>query len=100
MTPVTNAVLQERQEQQFTQTMVLLAKIDDKLAVVSDTIHQVQIREAGQGLRLDCDEKRLAQVEDKLEAAQKHIWRIVVAAAVLTGAGMAGVDKVLSLIIP
>lgn len=100
MTSITNAVLSERQAQQFTQTMVLLAQIDDKLTVMNGTVRGVQINGAEQKMRIKVNEKRLLLVEGELRKAQKQAWKVAIAVALLAGAGMAGADRVLSLVIP
>jgi hypothetical protein len=100
MASVTNAVLSERQEQQHTQTMVLLAQIADKLTTINGCVRSVQISDAEQELRLKCSEKRLGKIETEQKETQARFWRIAVAIALLAGAGMAGAEKALSLIMP
>jgi len=100
MASITNAVLNERQEQQHTQTMVALARIDDRLVKMNGSVRLMQINDAGHEQRIVSAESRLVDIEQKQEEAQTRSWRLAVAIALLTGAGMAGVNTVLGLIMP
>jgi len=100
MASITNAVLDERQEQQHTQTMVALARIDDRLVKMNGSVRQMQINDAGYEQRIESNTTRLIDIEKKQEEAQTRSWRLAVAIALLTGAGMAGVNAALGLVIP
>ena len=104
---VTNAVLQERLEQQHTQTMLLLAKVDDKLTKLNGTVEQIQMRDAEHEVRLvrveECSQTVRAR-EDKLrgeiEEVRKYTWRIAIAVALVAGAAMSAGERMLSFVLP
>jgi capsule polysaccharide export protein KpsE/RkpR len=100
MASITNAVLNERQQQQFTQTMVLLAQIKDHLATMNGSVREEQILGAEQELRINCLSKHIEKMEQELKKSQDRAVRLALAVALLTGMGMAGANKIFSLVIP
>ena len=104
---VTNAVLQERLEQQHTQTMLLLAKVDDKLTKLNGSVEQIQLRDAEHEVRLtkvEACSKTVRAREDKLRAeieeVRRHAWRTAIAVALVAGAAMSAGERVLSFVLP
>lgn len=97
---MTNAVLSERQQQQHTQAMLLLAKIDNKLQAMNGTMREVQINDAEQDLRLSCNTTHLKQLEAEMKDIQRQTWKVAIAVAVLAGATMEGVKAVAGLLTP
>lgn len=100
MTSITNAVLSERQQQQFTQTMVLLAQIDDRLATMNGAVREEQMLGVEQELRIKCLSTHVKKIEMELKKAQERAVRLALAIALFTGMGMAGANKIFSLVIP
>jgi len=104
---VTNAVLQERLEQQHTQTMLLLAKVDDKLTTLNGGVKEMQVQCAEHEVRLGQIEERAGTVrtrEDKLRAeieeVRRQAWRTAIAVALVAGAAMSAGERVLSFVLP
>ena len=100
MSPITYDVLSERQDQQHTQVMLLLAKIDNRLANTNGSMHAVQILGVEHEQRIEVVETQLEYLKRKEEETQERSWKIAVAVALLTGLGMAGGNAVLGLITP
>ena len=107
MAAVTNAVLQERLDQQHTQTMLLLAKVDDKLTRMNGSIETCQTQSAEHEVRIDRIEECTRTIrtrEDKLRAeieeVRRHTWRTAIAVALVAGATMGSVQGILSLVLP
>lgn len=100
MASVTNAVLSERQDQQHTQTMVALARIEDHLSAMNGNVRDAQISSAEHNLKIGCNEKHLKGFERELKKAQERYVKVAIGIALLTGMGMAGANTVLSLVMP
>lgn len=100
MASITNAVLSERQQQQFTQTMVLLAQINDHLTAMNGAVHEEQILGVEQELRIKCLSTHVEKIEQELKKAQDRAVKLALAVALFTGMGMAGANKIFSLVIP
>ncbi len=104
---ITNAVLQERLEQQHAQAMLLLAKVDDKLTRLNGSVNQIQLTSTEHAVRINKIEKCTHTIqarEDKLRAeieeVRSHTWRIAVAVAIIAGAAMSASERILGVLLP
>lgn len=104
---VTNAVLQERLQQQHAQTMLLLAKVDDKLTRLNGAVEGIQLSSAEHEVRIDNIEERSrsarereGKLREEIEEIRKHAWRIAIAVALVAGAAMSAGERILGFVLP
>ena len=99
-TRVTNAVLQERIDQQHTRVMLSLARMEDKLATLCQRMQQAEVASVEDRARIVAVEGRQSAMNTDLAGVKKRTLRLVIAVAVLSGASSVAVDRVIGLFLP
>jgi len=108
MTPphsISNAVLQERIDQQHTQVMLSLAQLTDKVTMLCQRVQETEVAKVEDQARITALEKQhvtmqteQSTLQDSLTASNVRIWRITVAVALIAGATSAAADKLMGLL--
>jgi len=97
---VTNAVLRERIDQQHTQVMLSLTRVEDKLTTLCSRVQGAEVVSAEDRARIAVVETRQATMQADLSSVKKRTLRLVIAVAVLSGASSVAADRVLGLLLP
>ena len=93
---ITNAVLQERQDQQHTQVMLTLARMEDKITTLCKRIQEAEIISAEDRARIAMLEKQQVMTGQD----SKRMTRLVIAIALIASAMTATADRLIGLLIP
>lgn len=97
---VTNAVLQERIDQQHTQVMLMLARVEDKVTTLCQRVQDAEVASVGDRARIAAVEKQQASMETDLSGVKARTLRLIITVAVLSGASSVAADRLIGLLLP
>jgi len=97
---ITNAVLQERQDQQHTQVMLMLARVEDKVTTLCQRMQEAEITSAKDQARIMAMEVQQEVMRGDLSSVKARTLRIIVVVAVLSGASSVAAERLLGLLLP
>lgn len=97
---ISNAVLQERIDQQHTQVMSSLAQLMDKVTTLCQRMQEAEIASTRDQARITAVETRQTAMQTDLTGVKSRTMRLVVAVAILGGATSVAVDKLVGLFLP
>ena len=103
MTPprsISNAVLQERIDQQHVQVMLSLAQLIDKVTILCQRVQTAEISSVKDQARITAVETQQTTMQGELTSVKSRTMRLVVAVAILGGATSVAVDKLVGLFMP
>jgi len=97
---ISNAVLQERIDQQHVQVMLSLAQLTDKITTLCQRMQGTEIARAEDRARIAAIETQHKTMRVDLDSVKARTLRLIIAVAVLSGATSVAVDKLVGLFTP
>ena len=98
--PVTNAVLQERIDQQHTRVMLTLARVEDKLTTLCGRVQGAEVASVEDRARIVAVETKQATMQADLSSVKTRTLKLIIAVAVLSGASSVAADRLIGLFLP